>query len=149
MEVNTSVTNDINEGLSAEPQLMWLTTPSYFITTSLLWKRSGWMHSFAVFLSTVLCLTLNLFQTDLLWLNLVMYGSQFLFYLFVLWFVPALLKWGKVAHLIFCFLFKKTNVYLCMHIAPLYVSRNYECKSVRCLISLLGDVALLGVLLQV
>lgn len=36
-----------------------------------------------------------------------------------------------------------------MHIAPLYVSRNYECKSVRCLISLLGDVALLGVLLQV
>lgn len=45
--------------------------------------------------------------------------------------------------------YKKTNVYLCMHIAPLYVSRNYECKSVRCLISLLGDVALLGVLLQV
>lgn len=32
-----------------------------------------------------------------------------------------------------------------MHIAPLYVSRNYECKLVRCLISLLGDVALLGV----
>lgn len=73
---------------------------------------------------------------------------NFYFYFFVLWFVPALLKWGRVAHLILCFLFKKTNVYLCMHIAPLYVSRNYECKSVRCLISLLGDVALLGVSLQ-
>lgn len=67
------------------------------------------MHSFAVFLSTVLCLTLNLFQTDLLWLNLVIYGSQFLFLFFVLWFVPALLKWGRVAHLILCFLFKKNK----------------------------------------
>lgn len=55
-----------------------------------------------------------------------------------------------MAHSIFCFLLKNTNVYLgiCMHISPLYVCRNYECKSVRCLISLLGDVALLGVLWQ-
>lgn len=49
---------------------------------------------------------------------------------------------GKVAHSILFLSYLK----ICMHIAPLYICRNYECKSVRCLISLLGNVALLGVL---
>lgn len=75
--------------------------------------------------------------------------NSLFFFFSCLFTCTSIVKMGKVAHSIFCLLLQ-TYVYLriCVHISPLYVCRNYECKSVRCLIFLLGDVALLGVLWQ-